>query len=191
MEQKVEVFDCREMAGAGIMSDERVIELVATGLFKGQWQYVKKDDNDAMSVVSYREMNMEEKAVYETLLPTKIKVWQYSASPMPARIMELAQELAGDFKEIEVWHQRSEVKDPILVGIRNGENSWERSCFLIARWGEELLPFSVLREKAKAILLRDWKSHGKIALEGIRAFLDSLDEHVDEHLSGNHQPTPW
>jgi hypothetical protein len=57
------------------------------------------------------------------------------------------------FKNYEVWHADAyEIKDPILLGRQsdpaNPTYTWYDKFYFIARWGEELQPFSKLKEKA-------------------------------------------
>ena len=64
---------------------------------------------------------------------------------------DLATQIDGKpaFKSLEVWHsENADVKDPVLVGIRNPfGKSWETERDILARWGEVLAPLAELRER--------------------------------------------
>lgn len=66
------------------------------------------------------------------------------------------------FDKVEVWRKRDVSKDPIAVGVLDGER------YLIARWGmEKLLPFETIQEGSPAysgVELRDWpcRRNGRI-----------------------------
>jgi len=104
----------------------------------------------------FEQLSQEINNVYTVLCP-RHKEWKteeiQKGIEIPNRVKDLIQYC--HFDSYEVWSATAQVvKDPILVGIKQGENSWDKTRFLVARWGKELEAFSVLRDKAKESLKR-------------------------------------
>jgi len=113
----------------------------------------------------------------ETILPDKILDY-----PLPDRVKDTVKliEVSPRFYQYEVWHaDQFEIKDPILLGREKDPAqptyNWYDKFYLIARWGEELQPFSEL--KVKAISFLKEHSIGKaLKLKAMtNAFLDNPD----------------
>ena len=69
---------------------------------------------------------------------------------IPYALTEEVQKAKELFDKVEVWRKRDVSKDPIAVGVLDGER------YLIARWGmEKLLPFESIKKAVPLILA--WK----------------------------------
>jgi hypothetical protein len=69
---------------------------------------------------------------------------------IPYALTEEVHKAARLFDKIEVWRKHDVTKDPIAVGVLDGER------YLIARWGmEKLLPFETIKKAVPLILA--WK----------------------------------
>lgn len=117
----------------------------------GQKELTTVDITDAGVSVQrnpYRLMSEQERRVYDLLLPTHTGLDVYRDGPVPLRVLQVASH-ASKCDEIEtlvVWHPQPGDPDPILVGATPGHN---QECYILARWGDVLEPFSDLVEKAR------------------------------------------
>lgn len=69
---------------------------------------------------------------------------------IPYALTEEVRKASRLFDKIEVWRKHDVTKDPIAVGVLDGER------YLIARWGmEKLLPFETIKKAVPLILA--WK----------------------------------
>jgi hypothetical protein len=114
----------------------------------------------------FREMTLEENLVYKTLLPKEIALAAYDRGAIPRRVLEIARDNQRHFTELHVWCPLSlKDKDPLLLGVNvNPERTWERKYFMLARWGEALESYEVLKERAAKMSLTLYKQQ----LEGVR-----------------------
>jgi hypothetical protein len=112
----------------------------------GQLSLTKNSENGSAS--PYTFMNEQMKLVFETLCPTKVAVEKYNKSVIPIEVLShialCKQE--GYFKKLEIWYD-NKTPDPVLVGYVS--DSYSSSIIhLIARWGDEIIPYELLVEKA-------------------------------------------
>jgi len=147
----VESFECAEVMSEHPEIVSEAVEIIETLELAGQKQFLSptKADNRC----PYREITAEEAFVYRTLCPQESQLSRYNASPIPLRVLQIAAHATslGMFKRFLVWDRVSvSVKDPVLVAWTGGEYDWGDSnrCFILARWGEELETFAVLRARA-------------------------------------------
>lgn len=149
---------------------------------EGQSRYMRRESSDATEIpaIPYRKMTAEEKEVYSLILPEKTLLQKYSDAPIPVRVLQVAAHARPMFDGLIVWHPtNADDPDPLLLGF-NGHQYSPSEYFLLARWGDELLPFSELREKA-ARLLR----------ERVIAKLKSIQEEVAMKLRVVDSLTPF
>ena len=121
----------------------------------------------------YRLMKSDEQFVYRILCPDVCKVEDYKAGPIPLEVLKtLAYAKTLDvFAGFEVWAASSKsVKDPVLVGYTNRSQwgSLSGGPYILARWGEELLPLEVLAPDA----IRIWYASRMDKIRAIRAECD-------------------
>lgn len=136
-------------------------------------------NTDTGTMLPYRLITKEENAVFSTLFPIKTRIEEYKSGPIPVRVLQVAafvKELGrSDMKILEVWHPEDAKDDPVLVAR---EESWRGTIYLLARWGQALLSFDELREKAveklKAVCV------GK--LKKARAEVESELAHVEDSI---------
>jgi len=135
---------------------------------------------DSKKPIPFPRMKTGEMRVYRVHCPQTEDVTKYSGDTIPLRVLSLIA-LAREqkyFGYMEVWHALDK-PDPILVGYTGGSR-WAAASegpFLIARWGDELETFSILKEQAKTLLLESWKSKLSSALQG-------AESSVVEYLAG-------
>lgn len=152
MSVAIETFECSETAHEPIEAAEEAIALMEELGLAGQQELIRPKGDKPAARCPYREITKEEAFAYSVLCPTHVALERYKASPIPLRVLQVAAHAKslGLFKSLEVWDRESvEIKDPVLVAIaENKERYWERTTYILARWGEELETFSVLLKRA-------------------------------------------
>jgi hypothetical protein len=149
---EVETFECTETAAEPIEASEEAIALIESLGLDGQRTLIATPENNPTTRMPYREITKEEMFVYGVLCPTKSKLKDYKATPIPLRVLQIAAhaQSLNEFETLEVWDRDSVlVKDPVLVGLRpNKQWSWQKDTYILARWGTELETFHVLLQRA-------------------------------------------
>lgn len=113
-------------------------------------QLPKKGEEVSTARFPYRLMTDEEQFVYNQLCPEKCSIKSYRNDPIPLEVLKTAvyaKSLCDSRVDyLEVWAaETSRVKDPILVGRAS---PYSGAIYILARWGEELLPLQVLSPDA-------------------------------------------
>lgn len=102
----------------------------------------------------YRQWKMREQIVYELLCPTREDVKNYEADSIPLRVLQVLSHAKslGIYEAFKINSAANPaIKDPVLLGVPNGEQ-WDASKWhLLARWGDELDEFPIMERKAAAI----------------------------------------
>ena len=172
-EIQVETFEATE----GTENIDDIQELVDELGLEGQ----KKLVHPSGERNPFRHMTLEEELVYSTILPKVIPLKQYDRGPIPKRVLEIAREARRHFQPhnkedtttgLFVWCPNSAAdRDPLLVGVlRDKEVTYSKDKFILARWGEVLEAFPVLRERAaKQKLVRYKATLQAIAADAARA----------------------
>lgn len=130
--------------------------LVAELGLTGQTQVVKKDK----SPIPFLWMNQTLKAVFEELCPAKVKVSEYSKTPIPVEALGMVSLSVkeGYFDKIEVWYNDKN-PDPAIIGYKynRGESDWQREWhadrYLLARWSDVKATLEELTERAKKLFV--------------------------------------
>lgn len=181
---QVETFECYETAAEPIEATEEAVALIEQLGLHGQLELVrpKSDEGVHATRCPYREMTAEEIFVYGVLCPDQAKLHQYKAGPIPLRVLQVAAhaQSLGMFSHLEVWDRASvTVKDPVLVGcIMDRTYSWMvGKRFILARWGEVLETFSVLRTRALG-------SHKETLIQQAKSLLSRVENATDAELMG-------
>lgn len=187
----VETYEVPEVDAMGTPECEaEAIELIESLGLEGQQSLLKKSGGETVRM-PYRKMTAEEAFVYEKVLPKKTKLQNYSDGPIPLRVLQVASHAKELYDLIQVWHpENADEKDPVLVGVNGSEYS-AKERFMLARWGEELLPFSELAKKAGAKVRAEIKAACATGIAKLKACADSLDELSDADLAAAQKPIPW
>jgi hypothetical protein len=154
----VETFECQETAAEPIEATEEAVRLMEEMGLAGQMELVRPKTDETFAARSpYRLITAEEQFVYSTLCPEKVRFERYNAGPIPLRVLQIAAHFKTLqlHKRLEVWDKVSSlVQDPVLVAHAHDEYEWngdKRRTWILARWGEVLEAFSVLRKQAVAV----------------------------------------
>lgn len=138
---EIETYECETVPSADFT--EEAIALAERLGATGQEAFYRKDK----PVQPYRLMTPEEHAVYKLAFPIREEISKYETGPIPIRVLQVAAH-AKELIEgtLVIWHQGAGKDDPLLT-LRQG-SEWGGKYFLLARWGDALEEFAVLRNRA-------------------------------------------
>ena len=163
---QVETYEIDEVKEESVEMSQEAIELAESMGLEGQLKLVtEKKETQELTRFPYRRMKREEEAVFKVLCPCSVPAKEYSAGPMPLRVLQIlahAQSLST-LTQVSVWYADAEEKDPVLVAI-DGTEAYRDGPYILARWGEELDAWPQLVKKA---LIR-WRERTRAALEEIK-----------------------
>jgi len=124
--------------------DEWMEKVTSLGL-EGQLKLTKNSEKGSAS--PYTFMNEQMKLVFGTLCPSKAEVAKYDKSAIPVDVLSHVAlcKQEGYFHKLEIWFDNKS-PDPVLVGYVT--DKYNSPLHLIARWGDEIIPYEQLCEKA-------------------------------------------
>lgn len=162
---QVETFEVQEVTTSGKPEDcAEALRLIEELGLEGQ-----QSRNQDGKVCPYRKMTKDEAFVYGVLCSQKTPLNKYSDEPIPLRVLQVAAHAKTQFGALEVWHpENADIKDPVLVGV-NGSPYSTQERFILARWGEVLDSFEVLKKRA----IETWRSKVEASIVEARAKLES------------------
>lgn len=165
----VETYEVTEVDGDGnVECDAEAMRLIEELGLEGQQKLINPD---TATRTPYRKMTAEEKWVIEQTCPKKTAIHKYADAPIPVRVLQVAAHAKDLFANVYVWHPaNADEKDPYLVGVNQVGTATE--FFLLARWGEELMPWKKMVVKA-----------GSAARAAILAKLKSIASEVKVRLA--------
>lgn len=146
----------------------------------GQLAFTEK--SETKQAPPYMFVDPKTDKIIRILCPRKEKIENYKASTIPLDVLREVHKCKehGWYEEICVYYD-DKSPDPFVVGFTPDKYSWQRNKHLIARWGNELLPFEELEIKAinrmkDAALqaLYTTKSAIDFAYNNVEAFCKSL-----------------
>lgn len=145
------------------------------------------DTTAPAKVIPFKKMNPDEERIWKGICPSQHNAESYDEGLIPLRVLSLmiACQKRGFFESYEIWSESNMRVDPILVGVKKS-GKWTHDYYLLARWGESLLPQAKLAEEAvKRIIvraraniarkLRDYQSWDKMADEMVANFIHNGD----------------
>lgn len=162
---QVETYEVPEVDFEGnVESNDEAVALIEKLELDGQRELIHPGRGYR---TPYRKMTKEEAVVYGAIFEKKTNIAKYKDEPIPLRVLQVAAHAKSLFKELQVWHKPSaDIKDPILVGVNGVEWASDREMFMLARWGDCLVPFAELAQVA-AKLLREK------AMDDIKAIIET------------------
>lgn len=168
---------------------EEAIALIESLDLGGQRALVERasaGEEELLTRNPYRLMTLEEQRVFAVLCPLRTPIERYGDGAVPLRVLQVAAHAKPMFKRLEVWHPASaEIKDPVLVGIRqHPERSWQTQEFILARWGSVLEPFEMLRAQAFELLRAKTASALSRAEAEVQGWKANLDDYLRGYLAG-------
>jgi hypothetical protein len=138
---KTETYECQDTRSETAEQSAEALALIEQLGLNGQKQTATTEVR-----FPYRVMTDDEAFVYSQLCPEQTPVEEYSNGPIPLEVLKTiayARSLKDDrIAYLEVWSASSKlVKDPVLIGRKS---RYQGAIYILARWGEELLPLEVL-----------------------------------------------
>lgn len=186
---QVETYEVAELGADGSLENlEEARKLIGELDLKGQTKFL---DKDTRQVFPYRKMTLQEALVYNTLLPAETPLKEYGDGYIPLRVLQVAAHVTetGFIDTLEVWHPtNADFKDPLLIGRRWEKRSdvgskWSKhEVYILARWGDVLDAFEVLKEKARTVLLARARAELADAAAKVREAGASLEETIAANI---------
>ncbi len=146
---------------------------------------------ETKELIPYRVMTKEEHIVFKALFTQRCRVEDYKAGPIPLRVLQVvayARTLdLPDFKYLEVWYPKQGVDDPVLVAR---QSAYHDPVYLLARWGDSLLPFNELATKAETALVDKARATLLEAKNQIEGLLSDVGSYVKGKIAEGETPSP-
>ena len=144
---------------------------------------------EGASPIPFRIMSKEEQRVYNTLLTSHCAVKEFASEMIPLRVLSLIAlaEKEQYFYGVSVWYSEMD-KDPIVIGKQ--EEVYNSPLFLIARWGEELESFVILKQRAIEKAVATKKSQLTECIDKATGLLQNLETHVAAEMEGKYISWP-
>lgn len=122
----------------------------------GQAQVVKADK----SPIPFLWMNDALKKTFEELCPSKVKIEEYSKTPIPVEALSMVSlsKKEGYFDKIEVWYNEKN-PDPAIIGYKYTKpgSDWTKDFYadryLLARWSDVKATLAELTGRAKNLFV--------------------------------------
>jgi len=155
-----EIEDATSEASA-MAKDSAALELIEKLGLTGQLSLMNKE---TVTRVPYRAMEKAELLVYLALCDQKTAIEKYNADAIPVRVLQCAAfaKETEMFKTLQIWYPSiAKIDDPVLVGTiekrlypddERYANLTSTVYYMLARWGNTLLPFEQLEAMAVKML---------------------------------------
>jgi hypothetical protein len=170
---KIETYEIEEVnnsEASTLAADGAAMEIIEKLGLKGQQELMNPETGTRFQ---YPRLTKLQRLVYLTNFPEITEISQFKHEIIPIRVLQVAA-FCRDFPQtqyLEVWHSAIPRQDPILIGKKE---RWSSEEYLLARWGESLLSFQELVEKAKPILQAKYKSK----MAKLRAKLGEMESEI-------------
>lgn len=159
--------------------ESEALELIEELGLEGQRKRITGDGEGAERN-PFKRMTVREVRTYEALMGEKTPIMEFDEETIPVRVLHTVKRAWEHFEVIEVWHQTYEVKDPIVVG-----EDAEGDQFLIARWGEGLIPFNELYDRAVESLANKYRRDCEAKIADCRSFMQNAEAKARKKLEGD------
>jgi hypothetical protein len=175
---KIQTYEIEETSSeiATLAADGEAMQIIDSLNLVGQLGLTNKETDTRFP---YRKMTKAEREVFGVICPYKTRIENYSDGLIPVRVLQVAAHAAATqhCDWLEIWHpESSDIKDPFLVGRIGSKqsNGYTDSFYLLARWGEELLPFEQMEAIAQKIKARQLVAKLKGILAEVQADLATV-----------------
>ncbi len=193
---QIETFEIEEVnssEAAQMAADSTAIELIEKLGLNGQ---KKLTNTETATRQTFKRMTLLEIEVYTILFPERDKLADFATEIIPVRVLETADKAIqlGQFYKLEVWHSRTRKDDPLLIAYTGtpSPQTWDSNYhhdtgrFLLARWGDALLPFSDLVSEAKKAWIATRAQALKKKKRDVEFEIENLQSDADAgFISGN------
>jgi len=143
---------------------------------EGQSKLIAKRENTEVDKKAspYIHLNKKYAHIFSILCPEVVDYKKYDKTTIPREVLKeiVLCEKEGYFDHIRIWYDDAS-PDPFVIGyIKDGSYNWIRH--IIARFGDELLPFEVLEEKAYNRIKKKLKAELENSLAAIDTHVNKL-----------------
>jgi len=146
------------------------------------------------SPVPFERMNEADDIIFSKVFPRKVDLHTFNDCAIPLTVLSVVAlcEKEKYFETIEVWTNPTD-DDPVVVGRRKmkGKYGEVTAKYLLARFGNALLPFEAIKEKAREILVKERKARlnkARVKLEGL---IGSCEVDVDLAVTTGDNPESY
>jgi hypothetical protein len=120
---------------------------------------------------------------YRYLFGKQVPYKEFNSEYVPLRILELIAREKDNYM-LEIWSVPDQVvHDPILVGVRELDK-YTKEYSLLARWGDALVPFSELYERAIKMRRTELRDEILVAKRKILGLFEDLDQLSNKKIQG-------
>ena len=189
----VETFEVPEIDCTGeVECEAEAVALIEQLGLEGQRQLLRNNDAGDTERNPYRKMSKYEAFVYRHCCPKITALNKYADGPIPLRVLQVAAHAKDLFKGIAVWSTvDADLKDPLLVGWNGTYETSPLEVYLLARWGDELEPFSKLSEVASRKFREKCKASASKILSRCQSYLARIDSMDGEVLADESEPVAY
>lgn len=146
----------------------------------GQTKIVSKEK----SPIPFLHLKKDLVNAFEVLCPVKVKVTDYSVTPIPVEILSLVALSVNEkyFFQIEVWYD-DKAPDPICVGVWHSEENIQKGYtwttyaehYLLGKWGDVRRSFGELITMARARFIEQEKVRLAAHIKQYNRELDDIE----------------
>jgi len=127
--------------------------------------------------IPFMNMDTITERVYSVLCPMKVEIEKYGKTAIPVQVLGAVALCKKEryFEKIQIWYD-DKSPDPVCVGLLGTEK------FLIGKWGEEALEFSVLKERAKKLKRERDLIGYRNTLRHYQGYIENIDAEIESHF---------
>jgi len=185
---QIETFEREELFTDGevVGVSEESKKLIEKMELEGQKQLYEESKDERLP--PYRKMGKQEGIVYRAVLSEHDSVGNYSGNLMPLRVLQVVSHAKELFAKVEVWSSPDPDTDECML-IGTDKDYGYDSVFLLARWGRELLVYSVLKTRAGKVAKAKYRKSAARCLNEAQKVVDSISSTPDEEFIGKSDPS--
>jgi len=144
-------------------------------------------DTKLKTKIPFHRLTEQERRMWGAVCPHRSPVERYRGH-IPLRVLKALEFATSQkmFEEYEIYSEYSDNTDPILVGKidESGEGrSYNRTPYLIARWGESLFSVAELRDKAIEASVKIIQTSAEKTKSVADSVLASVESHALAYLT--------
>lgn len=147
------------------------------------------DRSEEKKAPTYMHADPKTLRIMKTLCPVEVVYSKYSVSTIPLDVLKEIKkcEENGWYAQIKILYD-DKSPDPFVIGFTHAESNWDRAVHVIARWGNELLPWEALEVKAIARIKMEAKDALLDVKHKIDTALSDIEHFATQLLNGREVP---
>ncbi len=150
-------------------------------------QITLADKSETKKAPPYSFIDPKTSRIIQILCPCRVLYKDYDVSTIPLDIMQEIDKCITNrwYHKIYICYD-DKSPDPFVIGKLRDE--WSSPMHMIARWGNELLPFEILEQKAIERVRYSAKRSLELMKHKIQAGLDDVDGFIMSLMAGDNPP---